>query len=279
MCFYGAGGSISSTNPNTRSNTSLLTGGGGSTTNTIVTKQISQDNLVKEDIALSIPSYNRRLFFMVLAYALLFMFCQLPYEIYRCILLWHQNIEKYLWTENLDYAIEIPLLLLKLINHSLNPFFYICLADIYALRRKSCRLWCLPCLPGCIGCRQCWMYDCWRTCAYETRHCCCWARHGSENGNDDYVPTGLQTISTYQYRDGDKLVTKQRIVEEYETGVEPFYKNPKLGDKLVAEQKAANSANVGGRVNETFENDDHYKVSTITLNPNTTSEEQIRIKL
>lgn len=209
---------------------------------------------------------------MALSYALLFMACQLPYEIYRCVMLWNQDIEKNLWTENLDYAIEIPLLLLKLINRCANPFFYICLADFYAFRRKMCRLWCLPCLPCCIGCRQCWLYDCWRTCSYETRSCCCcWNRN--ENTRDDYVPTGLQTISTYQYRDGDKLVTKQRIVEEYETGVEPYYKNPKLADKYL-EQK-----HVVGQVNETFENDDHYKVATITLNPNTNAEEQIRIKL
>lgn len=278
MCFYNEANQTTVT----RSNTSLLTGSGTSNNNTLVhTKQLSrqeEDDLVKGDVALSLPTYQRRLFFMVLAYALVFMACQLPYEIYRCVLLWNQDIEKNLWTENLDYAIEIPLLLLKLINRCLNPFFYICLADIYVFRRKTCRLWCLPCLPCCIGCKQCWMYDCWRTCSYETRNCCCWARYANENGanDDEYVPTGLQTISTYQYQDGDKLVTKQRIVEEYETGVEPYYKNPRMADKYLE----TNS----GRVNDTYENDyddqqQQYKLATITLNPNTSSEEQIRIKL
>lgn len=180
-----------------------------------------------------------------------------------------------MWSERLDYVIEIPLLLLKLLNHCVNPYFYICLADLYALRRKSCRLWCVPCLPGCIGCSQCWLYDCGRTCSYEARHCCCcWptaaAAGRRAHDDDDFVPTGLQQISTYQYRDGDKLVTKQRIVEEYETGVEPYYKNPKM---------AVAHSNPVGRVNETFENDEHYKVATITLNPNTSAEEHIRIKL
>ncbi len=46
--------------------------------------------------------------------------------------------------------------------------------------------------------------------------------------DEEWVPTGMQTISTHQYRDGEKLVTKQRILEEYETGVEAFYKNPEL---------------------------------------------------
>jgi hypothetical protein len=209
--------------------------------------------------------YNNRLYSMVLAYALIFAFCQLPYEIYRAILLCDINLESYLWRQNLDFSIEIPLLLLKLINRCINPFLFICLGDVFGLSRKCCRLWCCPCMPGCIGCRQCWCYDCYETVKFESSYCLGKKPYVSE---DQYVPTGLQTVSTYQYKDGERLVTKQRIVEEYETGVEPYYKNPKLRE-LYEER--------GGIVNQTFENnEDIYKINTLVRqNPST---DRLRIK-
>jgi hypothetical protein len=154
----------------------------------------------------------------------------MPYGIYRSIILWNPNtIEIDLTKNNLDYGIEIPLLLLRLINRCLNPFIFICIIDKEKLRRDFCRLWCLPCLPGCIGCRKCWCYDCGKTFCFECDHFM-----GNDGGvsaivssdSNDWVPTGLQTISTHQYRDGEVLVTRQKIKKEYETGVEPYYKNP-----------------------------------------------------
>ncbi|CAF0850456.1 unnamed protein product [Brachionus calyciflorus] len=214
----------------------------------------------KDDLSLFSSTYNKKIFSMVLLYAILFIFCQLPYEIYRCVLLWHREIESKLFLEKLDFAIEIPLLILKLLNRCVNPFFFICLGDIYKYRLKCCRLWCLPCLPGCIGCKNCWCYDCWGSMCYEINHCL--GKRASVN-SDDYVPTGLQTISTYQYRDGDRLVTKQKIIEEYETGVEPYYKNPQLKERI-QEARAFD--------NETFEIDD---LRLQTLN----AEEKLRAKL
>jgi hypothetical protein len=98
---------------------------------------------------------------------------------------------------------------------------------------------------------------------------------GKENKSveEEWVPTGLQTISTYQYRDGDRLVTKQRVVEEFETGIEPYYKNPRLRERI---EEANISTNLNGVVNETYENDDSsrlasfrvQKVQRIEDNPN-----------
>jgi hypothetical protein len=213
--------------------------------------------------------YHNRLYSMVLSYALIFAFCQLPYEIYRAILLCDIDLESYLWRQNLDFSIEIPLLLLKLINRCINPFLYICLGDVFGFSRRCCRLWCCPCLPGCIGCRKCWCYDCYETVKYETSYCLGKRAYGNANENE-YVPTGLQTVSTYQYKDGERLVTKQKIIEEYETGVPAFYKNPKMRE-LYEER--------GGIVNQTFENDDIYKVATIGRhNQSAVSNDRLRIK-
>lgn len=262
---------------NSKSNASYLTGSTnieGSTvrinepyasTTSLAPK--SKNIFSRDDLSLLTNSYNQRIFNMVLAYALIFIICQLPYEIYRCVLLWNIDIETNLWTQNLDFAIEIPLLILKLINRCVNPFLFICLADIYGLSRKSCRLWCCPCLPGCIGCKQCWCYDCGKSVCYEFNHC---LGKRSSTYSDDYVPTGLQTISTYQYRDGDRLVTKQRIIEEYETGVEPYYKNPKLKDKYEES---------GEFVNETFDSEDYHRGASVRLNPNSILSDKTRVKL
>ncbi len=96
---------------------------------------------------------------------------------------------------------------------------------------------------------------------------------GSGGDDGDWVPTGLQTISTHQYRDGDKLITKQRILEEYETGVEPYYKNPEMRDKLES-----------GILNESFDRDEAFRLANICLDPALNSigavaEEQRRVKL
>ena len=219
-----------------------------------------------------VSNHPKRLFGMAFTYAFVFILCQLPFEIYRCVMLWNSDIESDIsyQKKNYDFAIEIPLLFLKLLNRCLNPFIFMCLADVNAFRRGCCRLWCLPCIPGCIGCKKCWCYDCWNTACFEVNHC-----FGKENKSveEEWVPTGLQTISTYQYRDGDRLVTKQRVVEEFETGIEPYYKNPRLRERI---EEANISTNLNGVVNETYENDDSsrlasfrvQKVQRIEDNPN-----------
>ena len=189
------------------------------------------------------PSTECKLYSMALSYALLFTFCQLPYEIYRCILIWNPSIEQNLSDQGINYAIELPLLILKLVNRCANPFLFIFLADNSELRNGFWRCWICPCLPGCIGCSQCWCIDCWQSTCFECKSCV----NRQFSTDENWVPTGLQTISTTQYRDGDKVVTKQKILEEYETGVEPYYKNPNLKENKE-------------RTNESFQNDDPYKV-------------------
>lgn len=166
---------------------------------------------------------NKRMLTMTISYFILFSLCQLPYAIYRSILLWQNSIETDLWERGFDFAIEVPLLILMLVNKCINPFLFICFADPNGFRKNFFRLWCCPCFPCCMGCDQCWFTDCCATMKYECNHCL-----GDQNAliEEDWVPTGVQTVCTEQYRDGEKLVTKQRILEEYETGVEAYYKNP-----------------------------------------------------
>jgi hypothetical protein len=89
--------------------------------------------------------------------------------------------------------------------------------------------------------------------------------------DDQWIPTGVQTVSTYQYRDGERLVTKQRIVEEFETGIQPYYKNPKRIESL--------NENNGGIVNENYLNDSNNRVASYRPKYSAPHEEQRRIKL
>jgi hypothetical protein len=109
-----------------------------------------------------------------------------------------------------------------------------------------------------IGCNNCWLKDCSNSIKYEYNHCMGNSDYVNEN---DWVPTGLQTISTHQYREGDKLVTKHSILEEYETGVQPYYKQPRLNQ---------------GIVNDTFEDDN---LRFINLGINQPVDEHLRQKL
>lgn len=213
------------------------------------------NKLLKNDF----QDYNKRLLIMALGYSIVFAFCQLPYEIYRCVMLWHPALETDLWNRGLDFAIEIPLLILKLINRCANPFLFICLADINGLRRGFFRCWLCPCLPGCIGCNQCWCKDCSNSIKYEYNHC---MGNNDDVNENEWIPTGLQTISTHQYRDGERLVTKHSILEEYETGVQPYYKQPRVNH---------------GVVNETFEPEDNLRF--INFGVNHPHEENLRQKL
>ena len=61
--------------------------------------------------------------------------------------------------------------------------------------------------------------------------------------------------------EGDKLVTKHSILEEYETGVQPYYKQPRLNQ---------------GIVNDTFEDDN---LRFINLGINQPVDEHLRQKL
>ena len=100
--------------------------------------------------------------------------------------------------------------------------------------------------------------SCCKTIKYECKHCL-----GEEVIEEDWVPTGVQTISTEQYRDGERLVTKQRILEEYETGVEAYYKNPTVRE---------------GHINEAYDaNETIYNVRT--NQPHMSSEDRLRVKL
>ena len=94
---------------------------------------------------------------------------------------------------------------------------------------------------------------------YECNHCL-----GEQNAliEEDWVPTGIQTISTEQYRDGEKLVTKQRILEEFETGVEAYYKNPSVR---------------GTHLNDGFDADE--TINSIRTNQPLSVEERMRVKL
>ena len=69
-------------------------------------------------------------------------------------------------------------------------------------------------------------------------------------------------------------MTKQKIVEEFETGVEPFYKNPKL--RGVYEEYPAAAAL--GVINQTFENDDYYRLNTVISREPGTLNDRMRIK-
>jgi hypothetical protein len=115
--------------------------------------------------------YPRRLNYLVISLAFVFMICQLPYEVYQTVLLWQSDIKSDINDKSIDYAIEMPLLILKIINRAVNPFLFMCLADENLLRRGCCRLWCLPCCPCCIGCQKCWCQDCYETVRYEINHC------------------------------------------------------------------------------------------------------------
>lgn len=204
-------------------------------------------------------SLDKRFLMMVFSYVFLFAFCQLPYAIYRCVLLWNSSIETNLWERGFDFAIEIPLLILTLVNRCVNPFLFICFADPYNFRKNICRCWIFPCLPGCIGCDSCWCTDCCHTLKYECNHCL-----GDQNAlmEGDWVPTGVQTVTTEQFRDGDKLVTKQRILEEYETGVEAYYKNPSVREN---------------HLNDAFDPDE--TIYSIRTNQPLSPEDRLRVKL
>ena len=230
---------------------------------------------------LTVPVMRRRLYAMAFTYAITFALCQLPFELYRAVLLFNSGVEyrlSYLQS-NADFAIEIPLLLLKLINRCINPFLFVAFGDVYGLSDRVWRLWCLPCLPGCIGCGECWLLDCWHTCTHYSQRMGWTSRSASTSAaaaadNDDseaaikrgWAPTGLQTVSTYQYRDGPKneiLVTKQKVIDEFESGVEPYYKNPHIrdlpllgivNDSYVASEHAAAAAN-----------NDRYDVDSVVL--------------
>ena len=105
---------------------------------------------------------------------------------------------------------------------------------------------------------------------------------------DQWIPTGLQTISTHQYRDGDRLVTKQRIVEEFETNIQPYYKNPQRMDNLEESDIALRGVTLNGAINEAYLNEDANRLasfratnaaSTTTANTNAGFNESKRIKL
>lgn len=143
---------------------------------------------------------------LVITYACVFLVCQLPYEIYRFVMIQNDNLRVDLKSNNLEFAVEIPLLLLKLINRVINPFLYVCLADKENFSHKFCRLWCFS--------NECWFKDCGEAIRNEFRFCV-----GSDNNNSanqNLYSTGIKSTTTESYFEGNTRVTKKIIVEEFE---------------------------------------------------------------
>jgi hypothetical protein len=162
----------------------------------------------------------RKIKIMILSYCCLFLICQSPYEIYRAVLTWNSSLEYNLRNQRMDFAIELPLLLLKLVNRTINPFLVICMVEDEHQRLNFCRL---PCFPRLSNLKNCWCLGIGQAIKSEIKNC-----FGLRKEKDDkWIPTGYQTINTSQYVDGTMMVTKKIIREEYETGVEPYYKNSK----------------------------------------------------
>lgn len=114
-----------------RSNISLLT----NNTNTTNVTRINEPTLssilknsskTTSNLNGDVSMHPKRLYATAFSYALVFMLCQLPYEVYRCVLLWNMGIETNISykDKNYDFAVEIPLLILKLLNRCINPFFF-----------------------------------------------------------------------------------------------------------------------------------------------------------
>lgn len=92
-----------------------------------------------------------RFHFQVIVYVIVFIVCQLPYYIYRLVRIYHDNIEENLQTRNLHYAIDIPLISLRLINRAINPWlsYFLVRSIRESSRHGFTSFWCCGCLPCC----------------------------------------------------------------------------------------------------------------------------------
>ncbi|CAF1239841.1 unnamed protein product [Adineta ricciae] len=99
----------------------------------------------------SFDDEHPHLFTMVLLLVLVFIFCQFPYYLYQLIRIYNPSIQLHLSSSNLLFAIDIPLITLRLINRAINPWLSFFLID--SIRNASSQIcssfWCcsfLPCL-------------------------------------------------------------------------------------------------------------------------------------
>ncbi|CAF0836513.1 unnamed protein product [Rotaria sp. Silwood1] len=98
---------------------------------------------------------------MVVLYVIVFIICQLPYYIYRLVRIYHPSIELNLFTMNILYAIDIPLIILRLINRAINPWLsFFLMRSIRDSSRQACStFWCCGCFPCCPNRWSC-LHDC-----------------------------------------------------------------------------------------------------------------------
>ncbi|CAF3659552.1 unnamed protein product [Rotaria sordida] len=98
---------------------------------------------------------------MVVLYVIVFIICQLPYYIYRLVRIYHPSIELNLFSINILYAIDIPLIILRLINRAINPWLsFFLMRSIRDSSRQACSsFWCCGCFPCCPNRWSC-LHDC-----------------------------------------------------------------------------------------------------------------------
>ena len=91
----------------------------------------------------------------------MFIICQLPYYTYRLIRIYHLSIERNLSSSNILYAIDIPLIILRLINRAINPWLsFFLMRTIRDSSRQACSsFWCCGCFPCCSNRWSC-LHDC-----------------------------------------------------------------------------------------------------------------------
>ena len=123
-------------------------------------------NLIKMVNNLSLLSFQITVRFViqVFAYVIVYLLCQYPYYTYRLVRIYHPSVDSH----NLLYAIDIPLIILRLINRSINP--WLSFGFIRAIRdgsRQICStFWCCGCFPCCPNRWSC-LHDCSACLHYE----------------------------------------------------------------------------------------------------------------
>ena len=100
-------------------------------------------------------------------YVIFYIICQLPYYIYRLVRIYHPSIEANLSSLNILYAIDIPLIILRLIHRAINPWLsFFLMRSIRDSSRQACSsFWCCGCLPCCPN-----RWSCLRDCSLCLRN-------------------------------------------------------------------------------------------------------------
>ncbi|CAF3710904.1 unnamed protein product [Rotaria socialis] len=136
----------------------------------IETSSILSDTEINKYNKLDITTYDDEhpdLIKMVVLYVVVYIFCQLPYYIYRLSCIYHPSIEMHLNSLNISYAIDIPLIILRLINRAINPWLsFFLMRSIRDSSRRACSsFWCCSCFPCCSN-----RWSCLRDCSSCIRH-------------------------------------------------------------------------------------------------------------